>query len=54
MSQIVIQGKKYVVTEYENSNIYVVENVIEKELCNKIISSNKKLKYFSRNKKTTF
>ena len=53
MSQIVIQGKKYVVTEYENSNIYVVENVIEKELCNKIISDinlvNCKKLYFSSN-----
>jgi predicted 2-oxoglutarate/Fe(II)-dependent dioxygenase YbiX len=38
MTQIVIQGKNYKITEYENCNIYVVENVIEKELCSQIIS----------------
>uniref|UniRef100_A0A6C0B803 Prolyl 4-hydroxylase alpha subunit Fe(2+) 2OG dioxygenase domain-containing protein n=1 Tax=viral metagenome TaxID=1070528 RepID=A0A6C0B803_9ZZZZ len=38
MIQIVRQGKKYKITEYENSNIYVVENAIEKELCYQMIS----------------
>ena len=38
MTQIVIQGKKYKIIEYEYRNIYVIENVIEKELCSQIIS----------------
>jgi hypothetical protein len=38
MTQLVINGKKYKITEYENKNIFVVENVIDNELCEKLIS----------------
>ena len=32
------QGKKYKITEYVNSNIFVAENVIDTETCNQLIS----------------
>jgi hypothetical protein len=42
MLKIEHQGKKYKIVEYANSNIFVVENVIESETCDQITSEIKK------------